>query len=90
MVHPRAISAGLTDTGAIVSLGGRDSLSPIRSASHLQRSRGDAQRVLLFVSARARVHVEPLHASTVADRTTGDPQLAVGGLACAGSGGAPT
>ena len=37
MRRPRAISAGLADTGAVVSLGGWDSLFHIRLAPHLQR-----------------------------------------------------
>src|SRR4051812_20664383 len=36
MLRPRATSAGLADTGAVVSLGGWDSRFPIRLASHLQ------------------------------------------------------
>jgi hypothetical protein len=37
MLHPRATSAGPADTGAVVSLGGWDSLFHIRLAPHLQR-----------------------------------------------------
>jgi hypothetical protein len=45
MHYPRAISAGPTVTGAVVSLGGRDNVFLIRLASHLQRLRCGAQWV---------------------------------------------
>ena len=53
--RPRATSAGLADTGAVVSLRGWDSVFHIRSAPHLKRLRNGTQWELLSVVIKARV-----------------------------------
>ena len=50
-----ATSAGLADTGLVVSLRGGDSVFHIRSAPHLKRLRNGTQRELLSVAIKARV-----------------------------------
>jgi hypothetical protein len=57
MVRPRAISAGLADTGGVVSLGGWDGLFHIRLAPHLQRLLRGNRRALRSVPHRS---IEPL------------------------------
>ena len=81
MLHPRATSAGLADTGAIVSLGGRDSLFPIRSASHAQR---------LTVSIQAPAPLEPRRGLAAADRAALKPLLAMAERLGASRAAAPT
>jgi hypothetical protein len=70
MLLPRATSAGLADTGAVVSLGGWDSLFHIRLALHLQRLLRDNLWAPRSVSRRS---VGPLGASPLAARTAGYP-----------------
>jgi len=68
MLRPRAISAGLADTGAVVSLGGWDSLFHIRLAPHLQRLvRGNLR------APRSHRSVEPLSTLPLAARTACNP-----------------
>ena len=70
MRRPRAISAGLADTGAVVSLGGWDSLFHIRLAPHLQRLLRGNLWVLCSVSHRS---VEQLGAFPLAAHTARNP-----------------
>jgi hypothetical protein len=69
MRRPRAISAGLVDTGAVVSHGG-DSLFHIRLAPHLQRLLRGNLWVLCSVSHRS---VEQLGAFPLAAHTARNP-----------------
>ena len=75
MLRPRAISAGLADTGAVVSLGGWDRLFHIRLAPHLQRPRRGNLWAPRSVSHRS---VEPLGALPLAARTARNPLRPVG------------
>jgi hypothetical protein len=70
MLCPRATSAGLADTGAVVSLGGWDSLFHIRLAPHLQRLLRGNVWALCSVSHRS---IEPLGAFPLAARTARKP-----------------
>jgi hypothetical protein len=53
MLRPRATNAGPVDAEAVVSLGGRDSVFPIRSASPLQRLSSSPNWMYLLGSAKA-------------------------------------
>lgn len=70
MLRPRATSAGPADTEAVVSLGGWDSLFPIRLASHLQRLLRGNLWALRSVAHRS---IEPLGALPLAVRTGRNP-----------------
>jgi hypothetical protein len=86
MPRPHATSAGAADAGAVVSLGGRDSLFPIRLTSHLQRLRCGTRWVLLPAAIEAREPDEPLRILMAVDRTAHELLPAIAGGIRAGCG----